>query len=191
MTRRTDQLQARAMELVQIRPMSDEANALINQTIEEFGFPGRNEAYQFLLHTGKLDGIDVGGEVTNEAEVLAALVAEFGCHRDTAKYHVAKAGRRKRHPDWKPPSWGGRRPGTGAPLRYIIDVANGRCIVSQWVPGQVGVMRYSAAANWCDLEERAAAAVVAQGSDINTDGQYPCPAELIEAAVWQTDEEER
>ena len=60
---RTQDLQNRAMAIVEIRPMSDEANALISQAIEEHGFPNRAEAYRFLGITGKLKGIDVGGEI--------------------------------------------------------------------------------------------------------------------------------
>ncbi|MBE2200444.1 MAG: hypothetical protein IAE79_17650 [Anaerolinea sp.] len=190
MASRTQQIQDRAMELVEIRPMSDEVNTLINQAIAEHGFPGRHEAYQFLRTTGKLDGLDGGGEIVNQGEALAALVREFGCHKDTARYHVAKAAQRKRHPDWTPPQWGGRRHGTGAPLRHAIDVVNGRCIVSQWVPGQVGAMRYSAAVNWEELDEAAAAAVIAQGGSINGSGQYPCPADLVALAVWDTEEDD-
>lgn len=112
---RTKQLQERAMEIVKIRPMSDEADALIIQAIQEHGFPNRAEAYRFLGVTGKLKGIDVGGEILNQEEAIATLMSELGCRRDTARNHVAKAARRQRHPDWTPPQWGGKRPGAGRP----------------------------------------------------------------------------
>ena len=112
---RTQQLQERAMEIVQIRPMSDEANELISQAIQEHGFPNRAEAYRFLGITGKLKGIDVGGELLNYDEAIAMIISEFSCHRDTARNHVARAARRQRHPDWEPPQWGGKRPGAGRP----------------------------------------------------------------------------
>jgi len=182
------QVQARAMEMVRIRPMSEEANRLISAAVEEHGFPNRAAAYQFLLQTKKLIGIDVGGEVLNNDEAVATLIREFGCHKDTARNHVAKAARRQRHPDWQPPTWGGKRPGAGRKPDYVIDVANGRAIVSQKVDGGFGLLEYSAAVNWQELEERAAAAVEADGGAINISGQYPCPAELAEAAVWDGEE---
>jgi hypothetical protein len=172
------------MEIVKIRPMSDEANALISAAVEEHGFANRADAYRFLGITGKLKGIDVGGEIINYDEAVATLLREFQCHKDTARNHVAKAARRKRHPDWTPPKWGGKRPGAGRPHEYVIDVANGRAIVSQKVDGQFGLLQYSAAVNWQELEVWAAAAVAAAGGGINISGQYPCPAELVAAAVW-------
>jgi len=185
---RTQQLQDRAMEIVKIRPMSDEANRLISAAIEEHGFANRSDAYQFLGKTGKLKGIDVGGEILNQDEAVATLIRELACHKDTARNHVARAARRQRHPDWQPPQWGGQRPGAGRPHEYAIDVANGRAIVSQRVPNQVGLLQYSAAVNWHDLEARAVTAVEAAGGAINMSGQYPCPAELVDAAVWDNED---
>lgn len=118
---RTQDLQNRAMAIVEIRPMSDEANQLISQAIAEHGFPSRVEAYRFLGITGKLKGIDVGGEIVNYDEAVATLISEFDCHRDTARNHVAKAARRQRHPDWTPPQWGGKRPGAGRPAVHSED----------------------------------------------------------------------
>jgi hypothetical protein len=182
--KKTDQLQSRAMELVKIQPMSDEANTLINQAIEEHGFASRSDAYQFLLNTDKLVGIDVGGQILNQNAAIAALIADFRCTKETARKHVARAARRKRYPDYEPPRWGGKRPGAGRPFEHVIDVANGRCVVSQRVDGQFGLLEYSAAVNWHELEEAAATAVAQQGGAINISGQYPCPAELVETAVW-------
>lgn len=184
MKAKTKELQARAMELVRIRPMSDEANELISQAMAEHGFPNRMKAFQFLRDTGELAGIDVGGESLNDKEAIAALIREFGCHRDTARYHVAKAARRKRHPDWTPPQHGGKRSGAGRKPDYVIDVVNGRAIVSRRVDGQFGLLEYSAAVNWNDLEAAAVTAVTAQGGAVNISGQYHCPSELVETAVW-------
>jgi len=186
---KTKELQARAMELVQIRPMSDGANELISQAIEQHGFPNRVKAFQFLQDTDQLIGVDIGGESLNDKEVIAALIREFGCHRDTARYHVAKAARRKRHPDWQPPPHGGKRPGAGRKPDYVLDVVNSRAIVSRKVDGQFGLLEYSAAVNWHELEGRAVAAVAEQGGAINISGQYHCPAELAETAVWDNDED--
>lgn len=118
MKHKTKEMQARAMELVRIRPMSDAADALIAEAMAEHGFTNRVKAFQFLQDTGQLAGVDIGGNILNNDEVIAALIQEFGCHRDTARSHVAKAARRQRHPDWTPPQHGGRRIGAGLPSYY-------------------------------------------------------------------------
>lgn len=128
------------------------------------------------------------GRCANSTEAVAALVKEFGCTKKTAQTHVARASRRKRHPDYRLPEWGGSRPGAGRPFDYIIDVVNCRAIVSQRVTGQWGLLEYSAAVNWEELEEEAATAVAAQGGAINISGQYPCPAELVARAIWDKEE---
>jgi hypothetical protein len=124
------------------------------------------------------------GRCLNSHESIAQLMKELGCTKETARRHVARASRRQRHPDYQPPQWGGKRPGAGRPFEYVIDVVNGRCIVSRRVDGQWGLLSYSAAINWHELEEAAATAVAQQGGAINISGQYPCPAELVETAVW-------
>lgn len=181
---RSKDIQARAMELVEIRPMSDEANTLISRAMDEHGFPDRVAAYQFLRTTGALHGVDVGGEIVNQQQAVGKLVEEFGCHPNTAKSHVAKAGRRKRHPDWTPPGRGGYRAGARRPRKFIIDVYNGRATVSKYINAGVGILQYTAAVNWEELEEQAATAVTEQGGAINISGHYRCPPELAEAAVW-------
>lgn len=172
------------MEIVEIRPMSDTANTLITQAMTEHSFPDRMTAYQFLRTTGALFAVDVGGEILNQQQAVTQLIEEFGCHPNTAKGHVVKAGRRKRHPDWTPPGRGGYRPGAGRPRDYIIDVVNCRAIVSKYVNAGVGLLQYTAAANWEELEEQAIMAVIEQGGAINLSGWYRCPAELVAAAVW-------
>ncbi len=129
------------------------------------------------------------GRTANSGEAIVALMKEFGCTKKTAHTHVARASQRKRHPDYRPPEWGGYRHGAGRPFDYIIDVVNCRAIVSQRVTGQWGLLEYSAAVNWEELEEDAATAVAAQGSGINISGQYPCPPELVARAVWDTEED--
>jgi len=54
------------------------------------------------------------------------LEAAQGCHYDTAKRHIARACRRLRHPDYKPPQWGGQRQNAGRPshsddMRTLIE----------------------------------------------------------------------
>jgi len=164
--------------------MSDEANMLISQAMDEHSFQTRHDAYRFLRTTGRLKDVDTGGEVLNQDEAVAALVAEFSCHKQTAREHVAKAGRRKRHPDWQPPAWGGFRPGARRPRKFVIDVRNGRAIVSKYVNAGVGLMQYTAAVNWEEMEEWAATAVTAQGGALNISGQYRVPDELLKTAVW-------
>jgi hypothetical protein len=177
------------MELVEIRPMSDEANDLINVAMEEHGFEKRADAFNYLRATGRLRGQDIGGEIINETEAIVALAKEFECHPRTAKRHVVRAARRKRHPDWQPPGWGGRRERAGRKRDYIVDVARGRAIVSKYVDAGVGIMQYSAADNWHELEVAAIIAVIEQGGNLNLDARYGCPAELVSAGRWDEDED--
>jgi len=62
-------------------------------------------------------GIDV--TTATPPETLRGLYRQLAeiapCHPDTAKRHVARAMRRKRHPDYKPPQHGGARDGAGRP----------------------------------------------------------------------------
>ena len=146
---RSDAMQARAMEIVEVAP---------------------------------------DGRLANTTDPAITLMAEFGCTKKTARHHIARAARRKRHPDYQPPEWGGYRPGAGRPFDYIIDVVNCRAIVSQRVAGQWGVLEYSASVNWEELEEAAATAVSAQGGGINMSGRYPCPDELVVRAVWDKED---
>jgi hypothetical protein len=65
----------------------------------------------------------------------------------------------------------------------IIDVRNGRAIVSVW-RAQAGGLAPVAAANADELESDAAAAILAMGGSSTLSGQYPCPAALADRAEW-------
>jgi hypothetical protein len=125
------------------------------------------------------------GRIANKNEAIASLITELGCTKGTAWKHVARAARRKRHPSYCPPQWGGKRDGAGRPYNHVIDVANGRCIVSRRVDGQWGLLEYSAAVNWKELEPEAAQVIGA----IQLAGQYPCPTYLVEQAIWDSEED--
>jgi len=185
--KRSEAIQARAMELVQIRPMSAEADGLINRAMDELKFDSRHDAFQYLRRVGFL-GVDVGGEVLNNREAIATLMREFDCLKSTARKHVARAARRKRHPDWNPPQYGGQRPGAGRPREFIIDVVNGRAIVSKKMDAGIDLLQYTAAANWHEIEQAAIEEVLAQGGAINISGQYNCSKELANAAVWDDED---
>lgn len=131
---RSEAMQERAMEIVEIRPLSDEAqqrlvNALAALDLEPEG--NRWRAFRFLQETGGLDGVDIGGQILNEEEAVAALMAEFGCTRQTARNHVARAARRKRHPDYQVPQRGGRRPGAGSPQFTDDEVRDMRALAAR------------------------------------------------------------
>lgn len=114
---RSTAMQTYAMKHVKIRPMSDEVNQLIQDKLVELGLPekgNRTLAFQILQQAGLLQNKDVGGEILNQEDVLTNMVKEFGCVRQTARRHVARAARRQRWPDYKPPQRGGVRPGAGA-----------------------------------------------------------------------------
>lgn len=134
-----------------------------------------------------LTSLDDNGEVVDFRGTAVRLMDATGCTYMTARKHIARAAERKRHPDYEPPEWGGKRPGAGRPYDYVIDVANCRAIVSRRVDGQWGLLEYSAAVNWQELEKMAVTAVTEQGGAINVSGQYPCPAELVAVAVWDED----
>lgn len=58
----------------------------------------------------KLDAIDSGTRIRIMTGYTAQLQAQFGNGRDAARSHIAKACRRQRHPQWRPPeNWGGAR----------------------------------------------------------------------------------
>ncbi len=137
----------------------------------------------------KITRLGENGEVVDFRETAVRLMDATGCTYATARKHIAHAARRQVDDTYDPPEWGGYRPGAGQPFDYIIDVVNCRAIVSQRVTGQWGLLEYSAAVNWEELEEDAATAVAAQGSGINISGQYPCPPELVARAVWDTEED--
>jgi hypothetical protein len=186
--KKSKKMQDYAMSRVQIRPLPDAVEESISRAMEEFDFPDRHEAFLFLGRMGVLHGIDVGGEMLNEAEVRAELIEKFGCHWETARNHVHKAARRKRHPDYQWDQRGGRREGAGKPRKYIIEVTHGRAVVSQHV--RVGKeFMYSAAANWEDLEFQAGLMVQAQGATLELSGHYECPDFLVGQADWDTEEE--
>lgn len=120
---RSDAMQERAMEIVQIRPLSAEAQRLIDEALAALELEpegNRWRAFRFLQESGGLADTDVGGEILNEDEAIAALMEEFGCVKSTARSHVARAARRKRHPDYQVPQRGGRREGAGNP-QYTDD----------------------------------------------------------------------
>lgn len=117
--KRSEEIQAMAMELVEIEPMSAEAKARIDEALAALELEpdgNRWQAFRFLQESGGLEGIDVGGHILNKEEAIAQLMAETGCVKSTAQQHVARAARRKRHPDYRPPSPGGRRKGAGSPM---------------------------------------------------------------------------
>lgn len=106
---------------------------------------------------------------------MTALMCQFGCTPKTARKYLAQAA----DPDHGSAQWGGRRPGAGRPYDHVIEVTNGRAVVSRRTEGQFGLLAYSAAANWRQLEARAAAAVPG-----DEDGRWPCPDDLVQDAVW-------
>lgn len=99
---RTEAMQRYAMETVEIKPMSKEANDLIDQTMKALNLTMRSLAFQVLRDIGELDDVEIGGEILNQPETIAALIKKFGCTKETARRHVAWAARRKRHLDWQP-----------------------------------------------------------------------------------------
>lgn len=66
----------------------------------------------------------------------------------------------------------------------VISVANLRATVSRQHPRGNG-FDLEAAANWEDLEDEAAQAVLQAGGGINLSSLYPCPPELAERAQWR------
>jgi hypothetical protein len=109
---RTEAMRQRAMEVVEVRPFTDEAQRLIDEALEALNLDeegNRSAAYDFLLKTNGFAGVDVGGELVNKDEAVDVLMKEFGCAKSTAWRHVSRAARQKRHPDYQTPSWGGRR----------------------------------------------------------------------------------
>lgn len=178
----SEAIQARAMQLVEIRPLSDTAAKLIDTAVTEHGFPSRADAFNYLRITGQIDGVDVGGELLNHDTAVDTIVSEFGCQPHTARKHVARAARRKRHPGWRPPQWGGAREGAGRPHNHVIDVRNGRAIVAR--RERDGALSYLPATNWQELEAEAAESVAQQGGALNMSGQYQCPPELAERGAW-------
>ena len=65
----------------------------------------------------------------------------------------------------------------------LISVANMRSVVSRQHPRGSG-FDLEPAANWEDLEDEAAQAVLQVGGGINLSGLYPCPPDLAERARW-------
>lgn len=70
--------------------------------------------------------------------------------------------------------------------RAFIDVRDGRCIVSRNIPlGRGRGWQSEAAINWGELEDEAAAAVLAQGGGAGLSGVYDCPQGLALLAEWE------
>ena len=66
----------------------------------------------------------------------------------------------------------------------LISVANLRSVVSRQHPRGNGY-DLEPAANWEDLEDEAAQAVLQAGGGVNLSGLYPCPPDLAERALWR------
>ena len=140
----------------------------------------RNKAIELTI-------LDDSGEVIDFRSTAMRLMKSTGCTYMTARKHVARAAKRKINPDYEHPQWGGKREGGGRPFDYIIDVVDGRYIVSQRVSGKTGLLEYSSAVNWRDLEKAAETAVAAQEGGINANARRQCPEWLVEKAVWDED----
>lgn len=89
-------------------PDSVEDDAPINTRIRSAFF---QQAARALLEEKHFDGHDS----LDFAALVPRLVAQTGCHPDTAKRHLAKAARILRGES--APAWGGPRPGAGRPTR--------------------------------------------------------------------------
>lgn len=86
----------------------------------------RLQAALRLVNVVELDQIEDAEARRVELKRLARLLAnETGCHIKTAGQHIAKACRRKRHPNYSgdggykaamAAGWGGPRPGAGRPV---------------------------------------------------------------------------
>lgn len=60
-----------------------------------------------------LDSYPLGVAAAHKQEFATRLQEQTGCHRETARIHIAKACRRLRHPDYaeNKANWGGMREG--------------------------------------------------------------------------------
>ena len=76
------------------RALQDAASAIVR----EFG-------------VSKLDELPQRVALAHLREFAGQLQHETGCHRETARIHIAAACRRLRHPDTPEKAWGGMRPG--------------------------------------------------------------------------------
>lgn len=67
----------------------------------------------------------------------------------------------------------------------VINVWSMRAAVSKWFFSQVdGGYSLEQASNWQELEQEAIDAIDEQGGSVNISGQYRCPVELAEKAVF-------
>lgn len=115
---RIEQMAAYALRNVRIEPYSAEAQALIDEAMAEHGFANQAQAVQFLKATGKINGTELGGKVSNQRELERKMMNRFGCTKGTAQRHIKAAAKLRLNPKAEIglDRWGGPRPGSGRPV---------------------------------------------------------------------------